>query len=273
MRFTIILFLITTALLLPSCEKFDFNTYEINRDNIIKEATTEFNLQRLLAQPTKDTLHIVLIGDLQRFYDELRDFVAVVNKLPRVDAVIITGDLSDFGLSKEYKWINEELIKLKVPFLTVIGNHDCLANSNQIYERLYGPLNYSFTWNRIRFVMHNTNGLEYGFNGKVPDLNWMRDQLRDVENYEYSLFVSHVPPVSDDFDKSLIEQYTSLIRNSKNTVFSANGHRHNYEVDQPYGDNVWYVNTSSPSNRIYSYISIYLNDGDGKKFDCTPVSF
>jgi len=155
----------------------------------------------------------------------------------------------------------------------VPGNHDCLANSKELYEEIYGPLNYSFTWNDIRFVMHNTNGREYGFDGSTPDLNWLRQQVSDEGNFETCIFVSHVAPFDNDFDNSLETDYVNIVRNSKNNLVNINGHRHNYSVEQPYQDSIWYINSSSPSNRIFSLVTIYPYDSSGKKFDCIPVFF
>jgi len=261
--------------LLVACDKFEYNVYETNRVKNDPAVTTQYNIDRLLHLPWKDTLKIVFTGDTQRFYDDTEDLVETVNAMPEVDAVIITGDIADFGAAFEYEEINKELKKLKVPFLTVIGNHDCLANGIQLYQDIYGPLNYSFTWNGIRFIMHNTNGREFNFTGSVPDIAWMQQQLTDEENYESCIFVSHVPPYSEDFDNNLEEAYTKLIKNTKNTLFSSNGHRHDFAFNQPYGDGIWYLNTSSPTNRIFSVMSI-TNTKNGRKdtrISCTNIAY
>jgi 3',5'-cyclic-AMP phosphodiesterase len=265
--------LIFLCFFLQRCEQFDYSVYQTDDFKKYPQVTNAYNIQRVLSMPNKDTLHLVFTGDTQRFYDDVKDLVSTVNNLPKVDAVVITGDLADFGVAREYDWLNEELIKLKVPFFTVIGNHDCLANGSEIYQQIYGPLNYSFTWNKIRFIMHNTNGREYYFNGSVPDIQWMQANLSDTQNYESCIFVSHVPPTNEDFDPQLRDPYTMIIREAKNTIFSSNGHRHGYELAQPFNDNVWYLNTSSPVNRVYSYVTVYPNATKGKKFNCIPVYF
>ncbi len=260
------------AFLFQSCENFDYNVYQTNKHEKDETVTTSYNLNRILSLPQKDTLHVVFTGDTQRFYDDVEDMVEVINDLPIVDAVIITGDLSDFSVDREYEWMNNELKKLEAPFLTVIGNHDCLANGTKLYEEFYGPLNYSFTWNDVRFVMHNTNSREFAFNGYVPDISWMQNQINDTSNFNCCIFVSHVPPNNPDFDKVLEDDYTQLIRNAKNIVFSSNGHNHDKALGQPYNDGIWYLNTSSPVNRFLAYVKIYPYAQD-KKFDCEFVAF
>lgn len=259
------------SFLLTSCDKFQYDVYETNRLKKDEAVTTQYNIDRLLRLPHKEKLNLVFIGDTQRFYDDVEDLIETVNALPEVDAVFITGDIAEFATSLEYELINKQLKVLKVPFISVIGNHDCLANGVELYEDIYGPLNYSFTWNGIRFIMHNTNSREFNFNGNVPDLNWMQSQITDEQNFSNCIFVSHVPPYSMDFDSSLEVAYTDLIRNAKNTIFSVNGHRHNFELNQPYGDDTWYLNTSSPGNRIFSLVTIDV--ADAKNFNCTNISF
>ncbi len=58
----------------------------------------------------------------------LREAVATVNSiLPRLDPVdcaIITGDLTDFGMSAEYKRLRAIMAQLKLPYMAIPGNHD-----------------------------------------------------------------------------------------------------------------------------------------------------
>jgi len=261
------------VLLLYSCEQFDFNLYQTNRYDGPIEATTSYNLDRLHKLPHKDTIFLAFTGDTQRYYDDLEDMVDAINGLPQLDAVFIAGDLVEFAMAHEFEWVCEELIKLNAPFLTVVGNHDCLANGIETYTNLYGPINYAFTWNGIRFIMHNTNGKEFNFNNAVPDVEWMKQELSDTANYQSTIFVSHVPPDHADFDPSLVPDYTKLIRESKNPILSVNGHRHRHGLHQTYGDKIWYLNTSSPHFRFFAYVKIYPNAQRVYTFDCNLVQF
>jgi 3',5'-cyclic AMP phosphodiesterase CpdA len=120
-----------------------------------------------------------------------------INDLQQVDAVFLVGDLTDFGLIREFGWLNESLLRLECPFIAVIGNHDCLANGTELFERTYGPLDQHFDWAGIRFVLHNTNSREFSFNGQVPDINWMRSAVEDTSAYRASIFVSHIKPFDE----------------------------------------------------------------------------
>ena len=218
-------------------------------------------------------MHFVITGDLQRFYDDVGDMVTAINQLPENDAVFITGDLTDFSIGREFLWLNKELKNLRVPFLTVIGNHDCLANGTELYEDHYGSLNYSFTWNSIRFLMHNTNSREFSFNGNVPDMNWIRSQLADSSNYKHTIFISHVPPGNDDFDASLASSYINTISAAKGVIFSANGHNHDSWIGHLNNSTTWNINTCSPDNRRFAFITIYIDESNNRNFNREFIPF
>jgi Icc protein len=272
-RLKSIVLTVVVAFIFSSCELFEYNVYEINRIDYPVEATHEYNIAQLQEREYHDTLHLVFTGDTQRHYNDLEELVSAVNGLPRVDAVFITGDLVEFATTREFQWVSEQLINLNAPFLTVIGNHDCQATALEQYKQVFGPLDYSFTWNKIRFIMHNTNSREFNFNGSVPDLNWMQQSLADEENYEFSLFMCHVAPYHIDFDNSLEPAYTQITRDAKNTLLLVNGHKHTGSLSQPYNDGIWYLNTGSPSKRSFAYVKVYTSTHANKKFDCVFIPF
>ena len=268
-----VVMVICASLLFRGCDSFEYNVYETHRNEHPIEATNLHNIQWLQKLAYKDTLYVVFTGDPQRHYNELEEIVEAINQLPKLDAVFVAGDLVEYAFSREFEWVSEQLCRLKSPFLTVLGNHDCGANGLEIYQQIYGPLNYSFTWNKIRFVMTNTNSREFNFNGQVPDIPWMNQALADTGNYEHSLFMCHVPPYHEDFDKTLEAEYTQIVRSAKNTILMVNGHRHSSELAQPYADGIWYLNTSSPNKGVFAYVKIYTAPDASQRFDCTFIPF
>ena len=43
---------------------------------------------------------------------------------PKIDLVIVTGDLTDGGQFEEYEEFNKIMMDLKVPWFVIPGNHD-----------------------------------------------------------------------------------------------------------------------------------------------------
>ena len=64
----------------------------------------------------------------------LANAVQAINQLPQpADAVIITGDLTDFGRPAEYDHLQQLLAPLKVPVYMLPGNHDERNNLSQFF--------------------------------------------------------------------------------------------------------------------------------------------
>ena len=198
---------------LVSC--IEYHPYEASPD---ETDLTKINLDRLLANPDSDTLRFALIGDTQRFYDETDDFVDVINGYPRLDMVIVAGDLSDFGIEYEFELMHDLFDGLSMPYLTVIGNHDLVYNGQTVYEQMYGPMDYSFTFKKNKFIMINTNSREFGFNGRVPNISWLRKELSEVKDDEQAIIVSHVPADAPDFDPDLVEPFLHTLDSSKKGI-------------------------------------------------------
>ena len=55
-----------------------------------------------------DTVRFILTGDTQRSYDQARALIAVANSnYPKLDFVLLNGDISDFGLRQEMEWVTK----------------------------------------------------------------------------------------------------------------------------------------------------------------------
>ena len=51
-----------------------------------------------------------------------------INKRGDVDFVVHCGDISDFGVTREFELQRDILEKLTMPYVVLIGNHDCLGS-------------------------------------------------------------------------------------------------------------------------------------------------
>lgn len=246
--------------LLVSCDKFEFNPYEEINGTLPKDLNAK-NIERLLSKESvaDDTITIVFSGDSQRHYDNLEELVAAANAIPDVDFFVLAGDLSDFGLIQEFEWIDKKLEKLNMPFVCVIGNHDLIGNGLGIFRSMFGPENVSFHYKGYKFLLHDSNGREYGFNGRVPDMNWLASEVDD-RSVNYFVGISHVPPYSVDFDPALENQYRSLMANKAGFRLSLHGHLHEFSDSYYYHDSVRYIG----SNAVVHEQAVLLKLIDGK---------
>jgi Icc-related predicted phosphoesterase len=251
-----VIILLGLVVLMSSCETmFQYNPNEVRIVENFR-GLNEKNIKRIQNLPAKENFKFILIGDSQRSYDELADFVAHVNQMEDVDLVILAGDITEFGMSQEYKWVHERLHRLKVPYVAVIGNHDMLANGRLAYQKMYGEENFAFTYSGVRFVCVNTNGAEVGRNGTVPDLSWLSKELEITKAYRHAFVISHVPPFDSDFDHQLEDRFAKTIAASEKVRMSLHGHRHSFDLLQPYEDGKPYLLVGSQHKRNYALITV-----------------
>ena len=247
-----------TVLGLNSC--FEYNPNQIILDDE-ESGLTQKNITRIQSRPAPAVIKFAFMGDTQRFYDEAEEFVDHINTRTDIDFVIHAGDISDFGLAKEFIWVNDIMSKIRVPHLTVVGNHDLLANGRKVYNEMYGDLNYSFEYGNYKFIMLNTNSREYDFKGTIPDLIWLQNQLAENTDNKKVIVISHVPPFDVDFDKNLEQDYARILATDPNVIFSLHGHRHSFYSGEYYDDGVDYFITTSTQKKGYAVITL-TTDGE-----------
>jgi len=255
------LLLATGLMLLTGCELIEFSPNQTSSPAAYSDLTAK-NLA-LLAQkqlPAGDTLRFVFTGDSQRFYSEAEDLVESVNQQPGIAFLVVAGDISDFGLGREMRWVHDKLKHLRVPYLTMIGNHDHAANGRLAYQEVFGPLNYVFTYAGTRFIMLNTNGREYRFDGTVPNISWLQQQLADTAGVQRQVVINHVPPMDEDFDRQLEQPYVQALKAAPRVALALNGHRHDFGIDEPYGEGLTLINSYAFEKRRYVIMTLWGNN-------------
>jgi 3',5'-cyclic AMP phosphodiesterase CpdA len=239
-----------------SCKEFfDYSPYIVDfsaEDSSVHEK----NLELLKKNAADDTITIALTGDTHRDYDEAVLFVEHVNKNPFIDLVIHSGDFADFGLPRQYEWGNGIMRNLQRPYFVTIGNHDLVGNGSLAYERMFGEMNFSFIYNKMKFVFINTNSREYAFNGKVPDIRWIENELFPDGKFDKVAVIFHTPPFDSDFDSSLETEFASVLGRQKNVMFAIHGHIHKHDIRKPYADSIQYINVYGIQDKQYYVIQI-----------------
>src|SRR5687767_385887 len=105
-------YLLLLGIIISACKKIEYSPNQAKTKGM-EDGLNRKNIEALQARQNDDTVRIAFIGDTQRFYDECGLFVDKVNALPGVDLVIIAGDISDFGLYREFQWINRIFSRLR----------------------------------------------------------------------------------------------------------------------------------------------------------------
>jgi Icc protein len=251
-----LLFLVIIAILI-SCNADEYSPNQVFNKNS-PTAVNAAQIALLSQKPFKSTIRVAFSGDTQRSYAETVLFVDHINARDDIDFVILNGDISDFGLLQEFNDIYRFYSRLDVPFICVIGNHDLVANGRAVYERMFGPLNFTFTYSGIKFVCHDTNGREYDFNGSAPNLSWLKTNLTMGSGITNLVAVSHVPPIDADFDPALVTPYQTLFNQTPGLIASLHSHRHG-KLETFYQNGttgVPFIVTNAIVNKAYTIIEI-----------------
>lgn len=170
-----LLYIISACLLLASCDMIDYHPYDVRISG--ETNVNAHNIEEIEARCLgKDTLRIVTMSDSQRWYDETEDFVEHLNQRNDIDFVIHGGDMSDFGVTNEFLWQRDIMNKLNIPYVTLIGNHDCLGTGEEAYRAIFGNPNFSFIAGRVKFVCLNTNALENDYSQPIPDFEFLENE-------------------------------------------------------------------------------------------------
>ena len=247
--------LLAVSLGLLSCQGlFQYSPNEVRLEESEKNLNQR-NLEQLAARPAKDSFRFIVIGDSQRFYDQLDDFVNTVNRMQGISFVLLNGDISDFGLAREFEWVNRGLSRLTIPYLAVIGNHDMISNGRLVYNQMFGAENFSFTYGQNKFICFNSNSMERGFDGSLPDLPFLRKELANSSEYNNVFVFSHVPPFDGAFDQKLVEPYNELLVNN-NVRLSVHAHTHKFSQSKPYGNDLEYLVTGSVGGRSFALVTV-----------------
>jgi predicted phosphodiesterase len=259
-RITIITVLLS-ALVFAGCEKFEFDPNQ-SVDLTSEEQLNYNNINKLQLEHADSSIDFVLMGDSHIDYENMEKLVNAVNARNDIDFLVHTGDLTEHGILQQYKQTADYLQKLDRPFITAVGNHDLVGNGESMYRHMFGHLNYSFVYAGVKFIFFNSNSREYGFNGKVPDLNWVQQEMNGPEKFSRIVLVSHVPFFDKDFDQAMRQSYLNLITNhqGKPILLSLNGHLHDGFIDTPPEAGILHLAAGSVNRKAYILVHIKGSD-------------
>lgn len=246
-----------TLPLVAGCDLIEYHPY----DTRVEGAThiNARNIQRIEESCRgQKTLKFAFISDTQRWYDETEAAVRAINRRTDVDFVIHGGDQSDFGVTKEFMWMRDILNGLKVPYVCLIGNHDCLGTGEDVFRTIYGDPNFAFTAGDVRFICLNTNALEYDYSEPVPDFTFM-EQERDSFPAEATrtLFAMHVKPTDEQFNNNVAKVFQAYIHTFPSPLCCIYGHGHNMRADDLFGDGLMYYEVTCIKDRQYLLFTIH----------------
>ena len=260
-RLSYIVSILFSITYLCACDLIEYHPYDVNIDG--PTGLTASNCALIERQCAgKDTIRIAHISDTQRFYDETQRIVRDINRRDSIDFVIHTGDQTDFGLAKEYMWMRDILLNLKVPYICAIGNHDCLGTGEAAFRRVYGSDNFSLNASFLHFVSHNTNAYEYDYSKDVPNFSFMKQDAASLPDSVTATVISmHVAPGMFLFNDNVAEYFDQICRSYRGLQMCVCGHDHRFEVLYPFGeDGTPYIQCDDAKSCSYVIYTVTRNN-------------
>jgi predicted phosphodiesterase len=206
-----------------------------------------------------DTLRFAFISDSHNYIDDLKDAIKRINADTTIKFILVGGDVTSYGLQKEYEWYFKAIKKAKVPVITVIGNHDYLSNGHKIFKKMFGPTNCYFFTGQYKFILFDD--VVWENNNKIPDFGWLLEQLSDT--LHKNILVTHIPPWSDQMVR-LEKDFIQAITVNRPLIILM-GHTHAYSEGEFEGTH--YTVTGTIEDRTFLKISLINEKSIIQKID------
>lgn len=245
------------CVLLAGCDVFEYHPYDVRLAGKYKGINRR-NIERIVAADEgKDTVRFVFMGDTQRWYDETEDFVKALNMRDVIDFVVHGGDMSDFGMKKEFCMMHDIMNRLKVPYVAIVGNHDHLGSGEDIYRTMYGDLNFAFVYGGVKFLGLNTNALEYDYSTPVPDFVFLEREREDTCSvYDRTVAMMHADPGDVVFNNNVKRVFHEYLKGFPQLMFCVHAHDHMLSRRELFDDGIVYYGSDAIKHRNYLLFTV-----------------
>jgi 3',5'-cyclic AMP phosphodiesterase CpdA len=192
---------------------------------------------------------------------------------PALAFAIDVGDLVETGTVENFKNFLDQVRQYpRLPFLTVIGNHDLEKDHGaRLYRRIFGPDYYSFQIKDNYFIAVN-NVEKIGIS--EAQWRWLESELKKSQSYKTRLVFLHIP-LSDPREPNkphamsantgrrlaaLFRQYhvTHIFAGHIHSHFSGNWNGIPYTITGGAGAPLY---GTDPQHFFHHYVKVTLTDG------------
>lgn len=130
-----------------------------------------------------------VFADVQEAIDQVQDIYTRMNDDPAIRFVVMSGDLTQRGTRPELRRFQRELVELRVPCFSTLGNHE-LGDDEGNYHRYYGRGSYHFSFHGAHFTL-----LDDASATLAPRVyGWLDGWLDDGADGFHAVHM-HIPPL------------------------------------------------------------------------------
>ena len=158
--------------------------------------------------------------------DDLRQSIEDINANPAVDFTILSGDVTEFGDTKEFLLLQEILEGFRKPYLLLPGNHDVNWSENgcTMFNKIFQASHFCYDWQGVRFIGCGAGpSLRMG-PPHIPreEILWLDSIVRATPKELPVIFVNHFPL---NRDLSNWYEVTDILK-TRNVLVTLAGHLH-----------------------------------------------
>lgn len=158
--------------------------------------------------------------------DDLRQSIEDINANPAVDFTILSGDVTEFGDTKEFHLLQEILKNFRKPYFLLPGNHDVNWSENgcTMFDKIFRASHFYYDWQGVRFIGCGAGpSLRMG-PPHIPreEILWLDSIIRATPPEQPVIFINHFP-----IDRDLSNWYEVVdILKTRNIQAILGGHLH-----------------------------------------------
>ena len=247
------------CLFMGGCELIDTHPYDVRISG--ETDVNAHNIERIETRcKDKTTIRFAVMGDSQRWYDETVDFVNHLNRRSDIDFVIHGGDMSDFGVTNEFLWQRDIMDKLHVPYVVLLGNHDCLGTGEETFRIVFGNPNFAFIAGRVKFVCLNTNAIEFDYSRPIPDFEFLAAQMHDRKaEFDRTVVSMHIRPFCAEFNNNVANVFQRYVTELPGLQFCTAAHEHRLFEGDLFEDGILYYMSDCMKHRSYYIFTLTPN--------------
>lgn len=158
--------------------------------------------------------------------DDLRQAIEDINDNPDVDFALLSGDVTEFGDTREFLLLEKILKGFRKPYLLLPGNHDVNWSENgcTMFDKLFHASHFCHDWQGVRFIGCGAGpSLRMG-PPHIPreELLWLDSVYHATPAEQPVIFVNHFPLNSD---LSNCREVLQILK-TRNTQAVLAGHLH-----------------------------------------------
>ena len=136
--------------------------------------------------------------------EDLLKSVAQINATDGIDFVLVTGDLTEEGDRATMEKVKSCLDLLKVPYYTVLGNHETKWSDSgcTAFGEIFGGERFEMEHKGFLFLGFNSGPLmRMAYGHVVPqDITWMKEKMEQAGKEKPVILVTHYPQTEGDVD-------------------------------------------------------------------------